>query len=73
MLITKPYIKYYIKNISLNKYVDVYWDDEYVLVNERDKVSNCIYLSEQEAIEELWDMTEQGEMWEYIIEKIFII
>lgn len=73
MLITKPYIKYYIKNINLNKYVDVYWDDEYVLVNERDKVSNCIYLSEQEAIEELWDMTKQGEMWEYIIEKIFII
>ncbi len=73
MLTTKLKVRYYIKDINLNKYIEVYWDDKYVLVDKRDEVSNCKYLSEQEAIEELEDMAEQGKIWEYMIEKIFII
>lgn len=72
MLVDTLKVNYYIKNIDENKYVDVYWEDKYVLV-ERNEVSQCIYLSKQEAIEELKEMSEQDERWVYIVEEVFEI
>ncbi len=72
MLVDTLKIKYYIKNVDENQYVDVYWEDKYVLV-EREGVSQCIYFSKQEAIEELEEIADQKERWSYIIEEVFEI
>lgn len=69
-------IKYYIKDIEENSYIDVYdrwyWE-EYVLTDDIIEVQECIYFSKQEAIWELQEMADKSNFWRYIIEEVFEI
>ena len=69
-------IRYYIKDIEENHYVDVhnvwYWE-QYVLIKEITEIQNCIFFSKTEALEEIFEMTKEKYSWKYIIEEIYEI